>query len=240
MTGAGEGARRQERRGMSTVARVLLVGNLLAGLAQVPPSIAEAQESATEEFGSAVATVMGGWFQEAEFDLEPTESGFGLQFTREGSVSSWSIDFASVNELLDKVARGESVLVSAGRLDGDDVIPDWVPVFPGARRDNSLVVGRDGFIFGFTAFVAEGRGHRVLDWYDRTAERMARAGTAFQHRVTLDERARGLDLRRNVGRYTIGWDDRQATVFVIEDAHGDSVFLLLYTARGEGAWNRTP
>lgn len=27
------------------------------------------------------------------------------------------------------------------------------------------------------------------------------------------------------------------TVFVVEDDHGDSAFLLLYHARGEGAWD---
>ena len=232
---------RHELRVFPSVARVLLVGSaLLVGLAQVQPPIAKAQEPVTEEFGSAVASVMSGWFQEAEFDLEPTESGFGLQFTREGSVSSWSIDFTSVNELLDKVAQGESVLASAGRPDGDDVAPDWVPVYPGARRNSSLLVGRESFVFGFTTFVAEGGGHRILDWYDRTADRMVRAGTAFQDRVILDERARGLDLRHDLGRYHIRWDGRQITVFVVEDDHGDSVFLLLYHARGEGSWSRTP
>ena len=210
------------------------------GTAQVQPSTAAARDPVIEEFGTAVATVMSGWFREADFDLEPTESGFGLQFTHDGSVSSWSIDFTSVNELLDKVARGESVVAGAGRLDGDHVIPDWVPVYPGARRNSSLVVGREGFIFGFTAFVAEDGGHRILDWYDRTATRMARAGTSFQHRVTLGERARGLNLRRDLGRYHIRWDDRQITVFVVEDDHGNSAFLLLYHARGEGAWGRNP
>ncbi|MDE2652657.1 MAG: hypothetical protein F4087_06135 [Gemmatimonadetes bacterium] len=236
MTDSREEARRHERRGIFTVARVWLIGGgLIAGLAPAPPSVAAAQEPVLRELSVAVATVMNGLFEDAKFELEPTESGFGLRYRPgEGAVASWSLDFSTVNEIMDKVARGESVLASVKRLDGNDPIPDWVPVYPGAHRYYSFLVSRADFTFGVAGYVVEGGGHRMLDWYDRTTKRMARIGTTLKHRVILDERVRGLDLRRDLGRYSVGWDDRLVTVFVLEDDHGDSVLVVLYKRDPEG------
>lgn len=46
--------------------------------------------------------------------------------------------------------------------------------------------------------------------------------------------ALGEDLRRDLGRYSVGWDDRPVTVFVLEDDHGDSVLAVLYKRDPEG------
>ena len=205
-------------------------------LAEARRSIAEAQEPVAAELSRAVATVMKDMLEDEGLGLEPAESGIGLRFTpREGAVTSWSTDFASVSELLDKVARGESVLAGAERSgeprrdrDDDGVAPDWVPVYPGAHSAFTLAATREDLSFGVAAFVAEGSGHGILDWYDGTAERMARSGTTFQHRVIRDEEAGRQDLRRDLGRYSIRWDGRLVTVFVLEDDHGDSLLLLLY------------
>ena len=267
MTDPYREATRHARKGLSTLAKVFLVGGGLlvavvvalgiwlsvaadrwvdemsakagraAGeLAEVQRSIAEVQEPVAAELSRAVATVMKGMFEDEGLGLEPAESGFGLEFTpREGAVTSWSTDFASVSELLDKVAQGESVLASVERSgeprsdrDDDGVAPDWVPVYPGARSAFTLAATKEDLSFGVAAFVAEGGGHGILDWYDGTAERMARDGTTFQHRVIRDEEARRQDLRRDLGRYGMGWDGRLVTVFVLEDDHGDSLIVLLY------------
>ena len=216
-----------------------------ANVSPVRGSSADKQDPVAAELNRAVVTVLRSAFTGQGFELEPAESGFGIEVTpREGSVRRLGLDFVSVGELLDRAAQGESVLAGVDRSDearsdreSDEVAPDWVPVFPNSYSSDSFAATVDGMSIGGAVFVADAGGHRILDWYHRTAQRMARAGTDFDLRIIRDRDDRNQDLRTDLGRYGFRWDDRQVTVFVTEDDHGDSLFVLLYyreTAEAEG------
>lgn len=211
---------------------------------EVQRSIAERQDPVAAELSKAVATVLRSTFDDDAYELTPAESGFGIDITpREGAVTKVGLDFVSVGELLDRVAHGESVLagVEPGReaqtgQDDDVAVPDWVPVYPGSRSGDRFSATLKDVSVGGAVFVADARGHRILDWYSSTAWRMARGGTEFEARMTRNERDRDQDLRNDLGRYAMLWDGRSVSVFVIEDDHGDSLFVLLFkeTAEAEG------
>lgn len=138
------------------------------------------------------------------------------------------LDFASVSEILDGVARGEMGFADVERRRGARVEPDWVPVYPGSYSNNRIFGTREDFSFGGAVYVAQAGGHEILDWYHRTAARMAREGATFDIRLIRGEEDRRQDLRGDLGRYAMAWDGRQVTVFVTEDDRGDSLFVLLY------------
>lgn len=203
---------------------------------EVQRSVAERQDPLAAELSSAVVTVLRSTFDDDAYDLNPAESGFGIEVTpREGAVTKVGLDFVSVGELLDRVAQGESVLAGVdpggeaqSGQDDDVAVPDWVPVYPGSRSGDRFSATLEDVSVGGAVFVADARGHRILDWYSRTAWRMARAGTDFEARMTRNERDRDQDLRNDLGRYAMLWDGHSVSVFVIEDDHGDSLFVLLY------------
>ncbi len=207
-------------------------------------SSADDQEPVAEELKRAVVSVLQNAFDDQAFELSPAESGFGIEVTPwEGSVKRLGLDFVSVGELLDRAARGESVLAGVDRSDearrdreDDGWVPDWVPVFPNSYSSDSFAATVDGLSIGGAVFVADARGHGILDWYSRTALRMSREGTDFKIRQTRNREDRDQDLRNDLGRYAMLWDGRVISVFVIEDHHGDSLFVLLYkeTAEAEG------
>lgn len=218
--------------------------NVAANLAAQRRSSADNQDPVAAELSRAVATVLRSAFDDDLYELKPAESGFGIEVTpREGSVKRLGLDFVSVGELLDRVAQGESVLAGVepdeeGRTgeEDDEVVPDWVPVYPGSHSSDRFVATTEDISVGGAVFVVDARGHRILDWYGRTAWRMTRGGTEFEGRIYRTDNDRDQDLRNDVGRYAMLWDGRSVSVFVIEDDHGDSLFVLLFkeTAEAEG------
>lgn len=215
--------------------------NVAANLAEQRRSSADNQDPVAAELSRAVATVLRSAFDDDAYELKPAESGFGIEVTpREGSVKRLGLDFVSVGEILDRVAQGESVLagvepdeeVRTGDED-DEVVPDWVPVYPGSYSSDRFVATTEDISVGGAVFVVDARGHRILDWYGRTAWRMARGGTEFEGRMNRTDNDRDQDLRNDLGRYAMLWDGRSVSVFVIEDDHGDSLFVLLYKEEAE-------
>ena len=215
-----------------------------ANVSPVRPPSADNQEPVAEELKRAVATVLRSNFNNQAFELSPAEAGFGIEGTpREGPVTKFGLDFVSVSELVDRAVRGEPVLAGVDQDDearddreDDGLIPDWVPVFPNSYSSDSFAASVNGLSIGGAVFVADARGHSVLDWYSRTAARMSRTGTDFEGRIIRNAEDRDQDLRNDLGRYAMLWDGRSVSVFLIEDHHGDSLFVLLYkeTVEAEG------
>lgn len=210
--------------------------NVAANLPEQRRSSADNQDPVAAELSRAVVSVLRSTLGDRAFELNPAESGFGIEvLPEEGSVRRLSLDFVSVGERLDRAARGESVLAGVDRSDearsdreDDGLIPDWVPVFPNSYSSDSFAATVDGLYIGGAVFVADARGHGILDWYSRTAWRMAREGADFEGRFVRTPEDRDQDLRNDLGRYAMLWDGRSVSVFVIEDDHGDSLFVLLY------------
>lgn len=192
-----------------------------------------AQESVAEELSLAVNTVLGSVFEDAGFNVEPVGEGVGLSFDiRSGTVST-RFDLVSDLEMLNRVSRGEGRLADLWQDDAAErpetakkPLPEWVPVFPGADRKNSFSLEFGDLALGVEVFLADASGHDIILWYFGAADRMERAGTDFSFRQ-LRSNAQP-DPMEELGRFALRWEDRQVSVFVTEDDHGDSMFVLVY------------
>ncbi len=192
-----------------------------------------AQESVAEELSLAVNTVLESVFEDAGFSVEPVGAGVGLSFDiRSGTVST-RFDLVSDPEMLNRVSRGDGRLADLWRDDAAHraararkPLPEWVPVFPGADRKNSLSLEAGDLGAGVAVFLAEAPGQDIILWYFRAADRMESAGTDSSF---TQLRIKGQsDPLGEFGRFAMGWEDRQVSVFVTEDDHGDSLFVLVY------------
>lgn len=204
-----------------------------ANLQQRESSGAPEQESVAEELSRAVNTFLESAFEDEGFSVEPVGAGVGLSFDiRSGKVST-RFDLVSDPEKLDRVSRGEGRFADLWPDDATEraeargkPLPEWVPVFPGVDRKKSLSVEVGDFALGTAVFVAEASGPDILLWYFRAADRMERAGTDFSFRQLRADGQPGAT--GELGRFAMGWEDRQVSVFVTEDGHGDSLFVLVY------------
>ena len=206
-------------------------------LARVRQNLAAAQESVAGELSRAVNTVMESAFDDAGFSVEPVGAGTGLSFNiRSGTVST-RFDLVSDPEMLDRVSRGEGRLAdlwpdeAAERGEAaKNPLPEWVPVFPGADRKNSLSLEMGDLALGVEVFLADASGNDILLWYFRASDRLERDGTDFWFRQLTSKGQP--DPVGELGRFAMGWQDRQVSVFVTEDDHGDSLFVVIY--KGDG------
>ena len=204
---------------------------------ETPPP--PAQESVAEELSLAVNTVLGSVFEDAGFSVEPVEGGVGLSFDIRGGTMSTRFDLVSDPEMLNRVSRGEGRLADLWQGDAAEraersrtPLPEWVPVFPGADRKNSLSLEMGDLALGIEVLLADSPGHDIIRWYFRAADRMERAGTEFSFRqLSADGQPDPAD---ELGRFSMRWEDRQVSVFVTEDDHGDSMFVLVYKGSTEG------
>ena len=136
--------------------------------------------------------------------------------------------------------------------------PDWVPIPSWAREhpDATFRMSRkdadgNGFAFGLEAFVAETSAQEILDWYHARADRLESSQRVYRVRgsrkvdatsesegkvsIRFLRSVRGSQSERmpprgDIARFGIQWDDlkRKVTVFLTEDDHGDSLFVVLY------------
>ena len=219
-------ARREEARAVEEAAAA-------ANLQRQESPRLQAQESVAEELSLAVNTVLESVFEDAGFSVEPVGAGIGLSFDiRSGTVST-RFDLVSDPGMLNRVSRGEGRLAD---LWPDDAahraerarkpLPEWVPVFPGADRKNSLSLEAGDLGAGVAVFLADAPGQDVILWYFRASDRMERTGTDFSFRQ-LRSKAQS-DPLGELGRFAMGWEERQVSVFVTEDDHGDSLLVLVY------------
>ncbi len=166
--------------------------------------------------------------------VEPAEEGSGVTFnldTMDGEVIGF--DLASVSEYLDRVGRGELYFGDIGRGEAGEELgpadesaaPDWVSVYPGARRSASVSTDFDEFSFGIEVLLADAGAGEVLDWY-KESEAISgswslRASSSVSSRsATTDGPGHGSVMLRS--------GDRRMTILVAEDDRRDSFFVILY------------
>lgn len=203
-----------------------------ANLQQRESSRAPEQEPVSEELSRAVNTVLESAFEDAGFSVEPVGAGVGLSFDVRSGKFSTRFELVSDPEMLDRVSRGEGRFADLWPDDATEraeargkPLPEWVPVFPGVDRKNSLSLEIGDSALGMAVFLAEASGPDILLWYFRAADRMERAGTDFSFRLRADGQPGAIG---ELGRFAMVWEDRQVSVFVTEDGHGDSLFVLVY------------
>lgn len=230
-------ARREEARAMEEAAAA-------ANLQQRESPRAPAQESIAEELNLAVNSVLKSVFEDAGFSVEPVEEGVGLSFDiRSETVSTrFDYDLVSDPELLNRVSRGEGRLADLWPDDAAEragavtkPLPEWVPVFPGADRKKGFSMEVGDLALGVDVFLADAPGHEIILWYFRAADRKERAGTELSLRQRRSEAQP--DPVGELGRVAMHWEDRQVSVFVTEDDHGDSMFVLVYKGSTKGDGN---
>lgn len=166
--------------------------------------------------------------------VEPAEEGSGVTFnldTMDGEVIGF--DLTSVSEYLDRVGRGELYFGDIGRGEAGEELgpadesaaPDWVSVYPGARRSASVSTDFDEFSFGIEVLLADAGAGEVLDWY-KESEAISgswslRASSSVSSRsATTDGPGHGSVMLRS--------GDRRMTILVAEDDRRDSFFVILY------------
>lgn len=166
--------------------------------------------------------------------VEPAEEGSGVTFnidTMDGEVIGF--DLASVSEYLDRVGRGELYFGDIGRGEAGEELgpaeesaaPDWVSVYPGARRSASVSTDFDEFSFGIEVLLADASAGEVLDWY-KESEGISdswslRASSSVSSRsAATDGPGHGSVMLRS--------GDRRMTILVAEDDRRDSFFVILY------------
>ncbi len=166
--------------------------------------------------------------------VEPAEEGSGVTFNidaMDGEVIGF--DLASVSEYLDRVGRGELYFGDIGRGEAGEELgpadesaaPDWVSVYPGARRSASVSADFDEFSFGIEVLLADASAGEVLDWY-KESEGISdswslRASSSVSSRsATTDGPGHGSVMLRS--------GDRRMTILVAEDDRRDSFFVILY------------
>ena len=198
------------------------------------PALPPAQESVAEELTLAVNTAIESVLEDAGVSVDPAGDGNGISFDVRSAEVAVSFDVIPDGALLSRAAHGDGRLAdlwpdaAAGGADAAEraPAPEWVPVFPGADRKNGVAVAIDDAALGVAVYLAGAPGHDVVEWYFDAADRLARDGADFSFRQ-LREEGRP-DPFGELGRFAMRWDDRQVSVFVVEDSHGDSVFVVVY------------
>lgn len=202
-----------------------------AGLQEIPPP-REVQESVAERLSGAVATALRGTLEERGRTLAPAGDGAGFAFRISGSGGD-PVDFAftGLTGILDKVARGEMRFAEVGRDGAVDhqALPEWVPVYPGVRTNMGFSVETAGFLIGGSVFVADTSAARILDWYHDWADRREPGEPGFVAR-TLPYPREDLPVPGpgDLGRFALVFELWSVTVFVTEDDHGGSLFVVLH------------
>ncbi len=202
-----------------------------AGLQEIPPP-REVQESVAARLSETVATALRGTLEERGWSLTPAEDGSGFSFRISGSGGDpVDLAFTGLTGILDKVARGEMRFAEVSR-DGaveHQAPPEWVPVYPGVRTNMSFSVETAEFVIGGSVFVADASAARILDWYHDWADRREPEEPGFVAR-TLPYPREGLPVPGpgDLGRFALVFDLWSVTVFVTEDDHGGSLFVVLH------------
>ena len=202
----------------------------------------EEQESVAQKMFAAIATAAGGLLLDDELKVVPGDAS-GLSFEIEGlDRVSLTMGLTPISETLDKVERGEIGFADVAQEESRtrESRPDWVPIPPAAREHpGAAIIFTDidgqGGVFGLEAFVAEASAVDILFWYFDRSNRIERSRRVYRTRLSQGEDAASesasrvsVQHRDDIGRFAIQWDGRKVTVFVTEDDHGDSLFVVLY------------
>ena len=215
------------------------------------------QELVTPKMFAAIATAAKGLLLDDEVKVVAGDAS-GLSFEIEGlDRVSLTMGLTPISETLEKVGRGEMGFADVAQKEtrARESRPDWVPIPPAAREHpGAAIIFTDidgqGGVFGVDAFVAEASAVDILDWYHDRADRMQQsqrivyrtrdsqredAASASSSKVTVrhlrsvrGSQSARMPPRGDIARFAMQWDGRKVTVFVTEDDHGDSLFVVLY------------
>ena len=192
----------------------------------------------SKDFGRVVSEAATVMLVMEGMRVEQAGEGSGVTFNihpRDGG-SAVGFDLVSVSEMLDKVGSGEMYFGDVGLEetmgddDAEDRLPDWVPLFPGGRRNTSVFTDLGDVTFGVEVVLADASAQEVLDWYKesvgdigltvRTSSSVSTHGRQPPEETT-DDTARH-------GHVSAGSGDRRLLVMVAEDERRDSFFVILY------------
>ena len=203
-----------------------------AGLQEITAA-REVQWSVAERLAEAVATSLRATLEERGWSLEPAADGSGFAFRISDSGED-PVDFAftGLAGILDKVARGEMRFTEVSR-DGEadqQAPPEWVPVYPGVRTNMSFSVETADFVLGGSVFVADASAARILDWYHDWADRREPEEEPGFVGRTLRYPQEDLPVPGpgDLGRFALLFDLWSVVVFVTEDDHRGSLFVVLH------------
>ena len=248
----------KDRSGMSTLAKVLLIGVatvgalfvvvIVAGLlflreAANNPDFLEGLSGAMEDGAMTELADVGRDFDAAVVDaativldeavVEAAEAGSGHTFTVEpfeGEAASF--DLVAVSEFLDGVRAGELSFADGGRDAAGDGTeegraaepPNWVLVYPGARREAGVFAEFQEFSFGVDVVLSDSMPEEVLEWY-RDAD--TRGGWSVQRVRTVSDDREGAEQLRHAS-LRISTRNRRMLVMIGGDRERHSVIVTVY------------
>ena len=242
----------RERTGMSTLAKVLLIGTATVGALVVGLIVAgilflRENPEFLEQIDGGPETASMGELLDVSRDfnerfvtaadlvlptrtalVEAAEAGSGHTFAVVPAAGEPAVfDLGAVSEYLDRVRAGEASFADGGRSESGEpaasVAPEWVAVYPDARREASLFEEFDRFSFGVEVVLSDATGEEVHSWYDELdvdIEALWKVRTSYDGEGT--ERVRGSSVRIAPS------GDRRMVVLIFEDRQGDSLIAIVY------------
>lgn len=179
------------------------------------------------QLATAAATVLGSILEDEGYTVTPRDehSDFSLDVTRQtdDGTRSRRLTISTVGDRIERVNRGDSRLMS-----GAPGLPDWVPLYPGARM---FVVGAShaAGVLDYVGLVVEAGAEEIVDWYEDVARFMERDATDPSHRTEkrVATVRQGPDGRVRE-RFAMRWDDRMVSLVITEDEYGDSLIVLIF------------
>ena len=215
--------------------QLLVVGGAApkAACLQENESTAGVRRSAAPELAGAIAAALNSTLERRGWRVTPAGDGSGFAFEVSGPKGSpMEFELATLTDILDRVARGETgfaELGGAGIEDGGSP-PDWVPVYPGVRANASTSVKTTDLVVGGGVYVADASTADVLMWYFNWADRIGTRGAA--EKLYIPAAGSG-----GIGRFALVFDLWSVTVFATEDGRGSSLLVVLYTKFAESGEN---
>ena len=179
------------------------------------------------QLASAAAAVLGSILEDEGYTVTPREehSDFSLDVTRQtdDGPRSRRLTVSAVAGRIERVNRGESRLMS-----GAPGLPNWVPLYPGARmfvRGASHTAG----VLDYVGLVVETGAEEIVDWYEDVARFIEQDVTDPSHQT--GKRVATVRLGPDGGvreRFAMRWDDRVVSLVITENEYGNSLAVLIF------------
>ncbi len=246
-----------ERKGMSTLTKVLLIVGGVAGTSVVVlivvgffafRNLMENAPELLEDFGDQLESAAGATLGDVSTSfasvvadagtlmlftegmvMEPAEEGSGFTFNLDAGDESIGFDLVSVSEYLDRVGRGEMYFGDVAREDSGDGAGDAVE--SAAPEWVSVYPGARHSAGVATEFEEFSFGVEVFLSDASAAEVLEWYDEAAREAgwaVRWTSRISADDGEPRHGSVSIGTADRRVTVLIAEDDRRDSFFVILY------------
>ncbi|MDE2876761.1 MAG: hypothetical protein OXU69_12780 [Gemmatimonadota bacterium] len=179
------------------------------------------------QLSRAAAAVLGSILEDEGYTVTPRDehADFSLDVTRQTGDRTRSdrLSIPVVADRIERVTRRDSRLMS-----GAPGLPNWVPVYPGARmfvRGSRHSTGA----LDYVGLVAEAGAGEIVDWYEDVArwieEDVGDPSLQAERRVATVRMGPDGRVRE---RFAMRWDDRMVSLVITEDEYGDSMVVLIF------------